>query len=139
MIAVGSVNPFGTLASAQRCSRSALAYRPSPARRCRSRSIARESPTPITGSAAGRALLDVPAVAVRVVEVDERVPLAAAARYERATLEVHDLAHLDATLHQCGPGGVQVGYDELQPLDRARRCVEQAGRDHDRAAGSGRR
>jgi hypothetical protein len=80
-------------------------------------------------------LLDQPDVAVGVIEGDEGVVAAAlwvGAGRLATLLEVEDLADLDAALCQLGPGGVDVGDDQVQALDGAGRssffitAIEQA-------------
>jgi hypothetical protein len=64
----------------------------------------------------GRPFLDRPAVAVGVAEEHEGVPAAAGAVDAVGALVVLDLADLDTSLEQLGPGGLDVGDDQLQSL-----------------------
>src|SRR3954469_15898816 len=69
-----------------------------------------------------RDLLHGPAVSVGVLEEDEPPPR-----------ELLDLAGLHAALEEVRAGGVGVGDDELQALDRARLGLHDPGADRDRA------
>ena len=77
----------------------------------------------------GSDLLDCPAVAVRILEEHE----------EDAGAELADVARIDAALDELRARGVNVGDDEVQPLHRARRRLDDAGAEADRARGAGRR
>src|SRR4029450_2952804 len=87
---------------------------------------------------AGWAFLDRPAVAVGVAEEHERVPWAAGAVDAVGALVVLDLADLDARLGQLGTGGLDVGDDQLQALDRAGGHLDDPLADDDRAGRPGR-
>src|SRR5687767_12532393 len=78
----------------------------------------------------GGAFLQDPAVAVGVVEEDERVPRPALAVDEAALLEMLHRAHLDATGGQLLACGVDVVDDELRPLQRAGLGSGDARADH---------
>src|SRR5947209_1738701 len=71
-------------------------------------------------------LLYNPAVAVGVAEGEERAIVAALGIRPRrpfACLEVEDLADVYLALDELGTRGVDVGDDQVQALDGARRCL----------------
>src|SRR3990172_7646551 len=60
-------------------------------------------------SVASGCLLEVPAVAVGILEEGERVPIPTLPVDPLTVLEVPDLADLEASFDELGPGGLDVG------------------------------
>ena len=67
-------------------------------------------------SAFGPALLNDPAVAVGIVEEEERIPAPAASIQPGAAFPVLDAAHVDAALQELCPRRLDVGDHQLQTL-----------------------
>src|ERR671913_299236 len=81
-----------------------------------------------------RALLQDPAVAVRIAEEDKRVPLSTSPLNPRTAFHVLDRAGLHTPLDQLRAGGLDVGDDELQALQLPWRHVQDPAAQVDRAA-----
>src|SRR3712207_931128 len=87
---------------------------------------------------ASGALLQDPAVTVRIAEEDERVPLSASPLNPLTAVHVLNRVGLHTPLDQFSPSGLDVGHDELQALQHPRRHVVDTGAQVYRAARSGR-
>jgi hypothetical protein len=88
--------------------------------------------------AAAGDLLDGPAVAVRIAEEDETDVVEWIGLRARALAQELDIADVDLSLGELGSRRVDVGDDQLQALERARRHVrDDAFAHHDRAARPG--
>ena len=86
------------------------------------------------GSPHRRALLDGPAVAVRVAEEEERVPVVALAVREARAVVVPDGRDRDAPAGEERVGGVDVRHAQLEALEGPRRHLRQSRSDRDRAS-----
>src|SRR5262245_10559021 len=87
-------------------------------------------------------LLHDPTVAVWIVEGEERAIVAALGirpRLPFARLEVEDLADVRPAFDELGTRRLDVGDDQVQALDRARRCFGDSLPDADRAPRAPRR